>query len=199
MANIEKPTYISKEEKNGITKELLHELFDYKDGFLYWKVRKSKKTKIGSIAGNFVMEKYGPRHRLRINTISYYSHRLIFLWHYGWSPETIDHKDINQMNNKIENLRPATQLQNCRNRKSVPNSSSKYLGVCLMTVKKKHTLKNGESKLYISIFWKSAINIKGKHICVGSFKSEKEAAVAYNKAAKIHYGEFANLNIIDQD
>jgi hypothetical protein len=41
------------------------------------------------------------------------------------------------------------------------------------------------------------IRSNGIHKNLGHFKCEKEAAVAYNKAAIEIHGEYANLNIID--
>ena len=39
----------------------------------------------------------------------------------------------------------------------------------------------------------------GRHVFTKRFKTEKEAAIAYNEAVKIHYGEIAFLNKIDDD
>ena len=45
--------------------------------------------------------------------------------------------------------------------------------------------------------WVTRIMKDGKRIYVGSYKDEKSAAIAYNKAAILHYGEYAGLNIIN--
>jgi hypothetical protein len=46
--------------------------------------------------------------------------------------------------------------------------------------------------------WRAYITIMGKHVHLGGFGSEVEAARAYNKAALKHFGEFAKLNVIDE-
>lgn len=42
--------------------------------------------------------------------------------------------------------------------------------------------------------WQATIMIDGKNACLGSFESEIDAAIAYNKKAKELHGEFARLN-----
>lgn len=93
----------------------------------------------------------------------------------------IDHRDLNGLNNQRGNLRIATNSQNNRNRRPYKNSSSKYLGV---TWRKDSTA------------WEASIKSDGKNKYLGHFKTEEDAALAYNKAAKEVHGEFANLNNI---
>lgn len=92
-----------------------------------------------------------------------------------------DHKDRNGLNNQKYNLRVATNSQNTANRKSFKNSTSKYLGVRL------HKRDN---------IWEANIQKDGKLMYIGRFKTEEDAALAYNKVAQKLHGEFANLNII---
>ena len=85
--------------------DLVKNLFDYKDGVLYWK-------KTG--------EKAGTRHhtgytQINVKNKLYNAHRLIFILHYGYLPETVDHIDGDRANDSIENLRPATWSQNLQN------------------------------------------------------------------------------------
>jgi hypothetical protein len=86
-----------------------------------------------------------------------------------------DHKDHNGLNNQKYNLRICTHKENGMNQKS--HSKSGYLGVYY-------------SDCYI--IGQIAINNKVTHL--GIFKTEKDAAMAYDRMAKIYHGEFANLN-----
>ena len=45
--------------------------------------------------------------------------------------------------------------------------------------------------------WRAAIQVKGRSINLGDFKSEEDAAEAYNKAAKKYFGEIAYQNRLD--
>lgn len=165
-----------------LTQELVKELFEYRDGFLYWKVSRTVRIKIGDLAGTENPGKAGKRRKIGIYPFRpLYASRLIYLWHYGWLPDFIDHEDRNTENNKIENLRPASRSQNAKNCTSVKNSSSKYLGVSFH----KRTGK-----------WQAKCTINGKPKYLGIYTLEDEAAHAYNEAVKLHYKEFANLNVI---
>lgn len=87
-----------------------------------------------------------------------------------------DHINRNRLDNRRCNLRVCGKKENARNTSSRKNCTSKYLGVYL--------IKSG--KWYARCY--------NKHL--GSFITEEEAALAYNKEAMIRYGEFASLNII---
>lgn len=91
----------------------------------------------------------------------------------------IDHIDHNGLNNQRSNLRIATAAQNCCNKTSLKNSTSKYLGVSFI---KRDQL------------WAGQIQVNGIKKRLGVFKSEETAARAYDEAAKIYHGEYANLN-----
>ena len=96
---------------------------------------------------------------------------------------TVDHiKNKAIQNNNVENLRWATRKEQRWNISTHINTSSKYKGVSL-------NKSTGE--------WRSRILVDNKHIHLGYFKSEEEAALAYNKKANEHFGEFANLNVIE--
>jgi len=103
----------------------------------------------------------------------------------------VDHIDHNGLNNQRNNLREATKMQNCKNRTSSDGSSSKFLGVCLF--------RSGGIKIPERIRWIAAIAIDGKSKHLGIFENEEDAARAYDDAAKIHHGQWANLNFKEND
>lgn len=166
----------------ALTQQRLKELFYYSDGFLYFKEGEHKSFLIGRKVGTVDVRPSQNRRYTVINKKRYLCARLIFLYHNGYLPLIVDHKDRNRLNDRIENLRPATFSENSRNMNSRKNSSSKYLGVNYHITNKT---------------WQAQIGSFGQQIYLGSYKTEIEAATAYNAGAIIHHGEFANLNIIE--
>jgi hypothetical protein len=94
---------------------------------------------------------------------------------------TVDHIDNKATeNNNVSNLRWATRQEQRRNTsKQQPTSSSQYKGVSWN--KKKNN-------------WHSYIKFNGKQKHLGFFKTEEEAALAYNLKATEHFGELKKLN-----
>ena len=123
-------------------------------------------------------KRYGPRKENKRLTI--YLHREIINAPKG---AMVDHVNRNTLDNRRENLRLCNSTENAHNTSKFKRKcSSKYKGVCWDKSKKK---------------WQVMISINKKHTFIGRFETEKEAAIEYNKQAKIHYGEFAALNIIE--
>lgn len=102
-------------------------------------------------------------------------HRVIMQAQRG---ERVDHRDGNPLNNTRRNLRVATHNQNMMNRRcQSSNNTSGYKGVRLEYGK-----------------WRARIQCGGKKISGGCFDTAEEAAVAYDKLAYAHFGEFARPN-----
>ena len=95
----------------------------------------------------------------------------------------VDHIYFNKLDNRRDKIRAWTHAKNCANRKA--NGRSKYIGVTVRDKKTKHLH---------GVNINAEIRINGKRTHLGYFKTEEEAAMAYDEAAKIHHGEFANLN-----
>lgn len=94
----------------------------------------------------------------------------------------IDHINRNRLDNRRCNLRFVTRAQNRVNsRKTRYGSYSQYRGAHYHIRLRK---------------WAASIGVNGKLIHLGYFSTEREAALAYNKAATEYHGEYANLNKI---
>ena len=97
--------------------------------------------------------------------------------HYGvWPKLFIDHKNQIPSDNRICNLREATTSENATNRGVQKNNKCGYKGVILH----KSTGK-----------FQARIAKNQKVIYLGLFTTAKDAAKAYQQAAKEYHGEFA--------
>lgn len=94
-----------------------------------------------------------------------------------------DHRNGNRLDNRRQNLRLVTNSQNLQNQKPQEGRSSKYKGVSLRLDSKK---------------WKAYINIRRagvkKQISLGCFSIEKDAALAYDCAARRLFKQYARTN-----
>ena len=89
----------------------------------------------------------------------------------------IDHKDGNGLNNQRTNLRAATRSQNNANQWLSRRNRSGYKGVYWSRAARKWAAQLGRKYL-------------------GLFESPADAAIAYNRAARVRFGEFAHLNSV---
>ena len=158
---------------NLISQELLHEIFEYRDGHLYWKNPKAKNIKSDRKAGSIKDTGY-----LRVGLFGkhFRVHRLIYLMFHGDVPKILDHINGNKLDNRIENLRPATSSQNNSNSvKQKRNTSG---------IKNVYWNKNIKK-------WTVIIGVDKKLKYFGSYDSIEEAAeVAKQKRNELHK-EFA--------
>lgn len=156
-----------------LTQARLKELLEYdpETGIFIWKKMFNfmKKKESGSI----------DKHGYLIITIDrkhYQASRLAFLWVTGTFPkQKAEHKDGKPLNNKWNNLRPATQRQNQQNKAVQSNNKLGLKGV----------VNNYPGR------WRARIKVNGKQIHLGVFKSPTEAHLAYIAAATKYFGEFA--------
>ncbi len=163
-----------------LTARRLRELLDYnpKTGWFTWKISMkpppvvatvSRATRIGKRAGYF--HPHSDRRYIRLDKTLHLEHRLVWLWVHGrWPHHQIDHINHNQTDNRLSNLREATNGQNMMNTKVRCDSRHGWRGV--------DPLPHGRFRA----------RVRGKHIAV--FDTPDEAHNAWRKAAKQTYGEF---------
>ena len=160
----------------SVDQNLLHQIFEYCNGELYWKIKPSRITNIGDVAGT---EKSSSGYKsVRIMNGHFLIHRMIFLYHHGYLPEFVDHIDGNVFNNKIENLREATKSQNLHNSKKYKNNTSGVKGVSW----------NKKEKKWSARIWKN-----NKTYYLGFYCDLKEAEKVVNEFRQKIHGEFANI------
>ena len=162
-----------------LTQEILKILLKYENGKLFWlnKTSNYSRVDIGSECGSLHSSGY---RFCKLYDKSYATHRLIWFYHYGvWPENDLDHINGIRDDNRIENLRECNDQTNSFNRKSHKNSTSKYKGVSWKARDK---------------VWTSQYCVNGKVFYIGNYKSEIEAAKAYDNKAKELHGEFARLN-----
>lgn len=94
---------------------------------------------------------------------------------------TPDHKNRNGLDNRKNNLRLANKSQQMANRDKY-DGKYKYKGI----------RPNSGGR------WSARIRKDHKEIYLGTFNSEIEAALAYNRKAFELFGEFAVLNLIEK-
>jgi len=91
----------------------------------------------------------------------------------------VDHADGNALNNCRANLRVCTKHENQRNQRPQGGRSSALKGVSWHKRDKA---------------WYAYISINDKQTYLGKFLSEREAGMAYDRAAIAAYGEYARTN-----
>lgn len=107
------------------------------------------------------------------------SHHVIWFMHYGVWPVMLDHVNGNRLDNRVENLREATKVQNGQNRSAQVNSKSGIKGVSFCKRKNK---------------WCVRIKVSGKYLFGGYFDSIEEAKHKREEMERIHFKEFAKCD-----
>ena len=171
-----------------LTADYLRTILDYdpETGIFTWKEREDAAPQWNSRLAGKRAGTLQPNGRggntivIGINGRTYPAHRLAWLYMTErWPAKIIDHRDGNCINNAFANLREATNSQKKAKDKRRSNNVSGYKGVsrspsgCLKP-------------------WTARIQVNGNVHYLGLFDTPEEAHNEYIKAAKKHFGEFAN-------
>jgi hypothetical protein len=168
----------------SISVEQLKDLLNYdpETGHLFWRERpvssQADKTFNKRFAG---VRAYEERHkgygRIKLLGKKYKAHRVAWAIHHGEWPELqIDHINGVRTDNRLENLRQATNRQNAMNRERPANNMSGVMGVTWDKIARK---------------WISAICVNGKNTYLGCFDLFADA-VSVRKDAETEYGFHPN-------
>jgi len=173
-----------------MNKSLLMELVTYNkdDGKFFWNVRprdhfnSDRDHKIWNTKHS-LSEIRNPDKRgylyLNLNGKRYPLHKLAWLYVYGHYPNVVDHKNRKVNDNRIENLRVASNADNVRNQSLKKSNTSGFKGVHFSKQKNK---------------WIANIRTDTGRVHLGFFSCKLEAAKAYDNAAYKYHGEFAMTN-----
>ena len=161
-----------------ITIDRLHELFAYDEntGVLTRKIRTSNKIKAGDAAGFMRADGYWIAH---VDGSQIMVHRIIWaMMTNEWPTEEIDHENHDPSDNRWDNLREVSHLQNMQNTKVRSDNITGFKGVSRKKNKKANP-------------WVAQISVDGGRNHLGYFPTAELAYAAYCRAALELHGEYA--------
>lgn len=157
------------------SKEFFRGIYDYSDGCLFHHKNHNKRNLAGKRAGRIQRAVYKEYRQVKTGGVYYYEHIVIWIMHNGPVDDdlVIDHINGCGLDNRIENLRVVSVLENNRNkRRSNRGSASGFTGVTFDKQAKK---------------WKAHIEVLGKHKSLGHY-DDPETAYEARRRADIEYG-----------
>lgn len=111
---------------------------------------------------------------IQVGGVPYLGHNLVWFYIHGeWSK--LDHIDHRRWNNKLDNLRKASDHNNAANRECVSGNTG-FKGI---------HLRKGRYEV--------GIKVNQKRIHLGVYKNIEDAKEAYAQAAVKYFGEFAKF------
>ena len=156
----------------------LHELFEYKDGALYWKHNRGSQKCKGKKAGTLRQDGY---YAFRVRELggAMLVHRAIWCMFNDELPSMIDHINCDRADNRIENLRIADREQNGQNRAMPSHNTSGVKNVNWLGRLNKWAVT-------------SRVNNKKKHF--GVYEDLELAELVAHEVRDTFHGEFARHN-----
>lgn len=152
-----------------MNKEMVRDLFEYRDDNLWWRERPANRVDMSKPAGYVRTD--GRRH-IQVKDKQYLAHRLIWLYAYGKFPDgQVDHINGQPLDNRIENLRDVTNQENSKNQKKRCTNTSGYMGVSWHKAADK---------------WQAHIKVDGVQTYLGLFNILEDAAEKYRVTSIAH-------------
>lgn len=160
--------------RHELTAEYLRSIlhYDRETGIFTWKVRTSSRIKLGDVAGSQNGQGYL---QVKLQSRLYLAHRLAWLYMHGaWPKDQLDHVNRVRTDNRIANLREATNKQNQQNASKRSDNTSGYPGVCWNKQRSK---------------WVARIKHNYKDIHLGYFENLEDAIAARKAAEKFYWAD----------
>lgn len=161
----------------------LHRLLDYnqRTGIFRWRLRtdvpKSWNTRYANKVAGYAWTPSPANVTywvIRIHDWPFLAHRLAWLYMTAeWPENDIDHRDLDGLNNRWGNLRPATKMQNSHNRRASRNNRLGMKGVCAIGGR-----------------YRATLSVDGRQVVVGVFDTAEQAQEAYREAIQLHRPEY---------
>lgn len=169
------------------TAERIRELLDYNPltGVFLWKHRRNGPLKwntkwVGKVAGSPRGNGY---QAIGIDGVKHNAQTLAWVYVTGeWPDRFVDHKNLDKLDYRFENLRLASFGENSANAGIRNDNKSGFRGV--------HFVKSRN-------VWHARLNKDRKGYHLGAFNSAEEASRAYAYKAKELYGEYCPQYLLD--
>lgn len=176
---------MTKRHFKPIDAETMNALFLYENGNLISKVDRgpaNNRVRKGDVVG--CLSKTGYLN-VKVNGQVYLVHRVIYTMLNGDIPNDlfIDHANGIRTDNRIENIRLATPMQNIRNQKKAQKDNK--LGVLGVGEDKRASSKGYKNK------FRARIRVDGSLKCLGYFPTVEMASEAYQAARTKYFEDFS--------
>jgi hypothetical protein len=153
-------------------KELLH--YNPETGIFTWKVSTARRVSSGDVA---VTKRKDGYIQIKLNNELILSHRLIWIYMYGYLPKYIDHINGQRDDNRIINIREVSNQQNSLNSKISKNNTSGIKGVYWDKSRNK---------------WTVRLSIDGKCKFFKRFDDIDLAKLVIEEVRNKYHGKYAN-------
>lgn len=149
--------------------------YDSGSGNLYWKECLSPVAQVGSVAGTLQSNGYIT---VGLDGKILRAHRIAWALHYNnQPPKLIDHKNRVKSDNRIDNLRSTTVVDNAYNQGLAKNNKSGIKGVSWDNTRNK---------------WRATCSVSGVRSNLGYYDTIEQASKAVATFRRLNHGEFAN-------
>jgi hypothetical protein len=164
---------MGKDNNPRMSPDEARQLFEYRDGRLFWKVSPGYAVKAGMEAGTTAHNGYKV---IAYQGRVYRAHHVVYAMFNGECDDLIDHINGDRQDNRPENLRIATESQNQWNRRLNANNKTGHKNVKWIQRLKKYAV---------------TLNVKKKCVHVGVFADLELAGLVAAEARDLYHGKFA--------